>query len=144
MQLQYEAISRHKSSIFQLVQDLPIDIHDYISFFGVRNHGLFGKNKDIPKTEIIYVHSKLMIVDDRFMIIGSANINDRSLLGTRDSELAMIIEDPNGGYGKGSIFEFRCRIFEEHFGMSERNCKDLSGYWKKLNEIASNNTRIYR
>lgn len=91
MQLQYEAISRHKNSIFQLVQDLPIDIHDYICFFGVRSHGLFGKKKDIPKTEIIYVHSKLMIVDDRFMIIGSANINDRSLLGTRDSELAMVI-----------------------------------------------------
>lgn len=45
-----------------------------------------------------------MIVDDKRMIIGSANINDRSLLGTRDSELAMIIEDPKGSYGKGSIF----------------------------------------
>jgi len=71
-----------------------------------------GKNKDIPKTEIIYVHSKLMIVDDRFLICGSANINDRSLLGTRDSELAMVIEDPEGSLGKGSIFNFRCRIFE--------------------------------
>ena len=35
-----------------------------------------------------------MIVDDQKMIIGSANINDRSLLGDRDSELAMLIEDP--------------------------------------------------
>jgi len=25
--------------------------------------------------------------------MGSANINDRSLLGTRDSEIAMVIED---------------------------------------------------
>lgn len=56
----------------------------------------------------------------------------------------MVIEDPNGGYGKGSIFEFRCRIFEEHFGMSERNCRDLNGYWKKLSEIGKNNTEIYR
>ena len=45
-----------------------------------------------------------MIVDDRFMIIGSANVNDRSLLGSRDSELAMITEDPLGSVGKGSIF----------------------------------------
>jgi phospholipase D1/2 len=44
-------------------------------------------------TELIYVHSKLMIVDDRACIIGSANINDRSLLGNRDSELAVYIED---------------------------------------------------
>jgi phospholipase D1/2 len=104
MQIQYEAISRHKTSIFQLLQDLPIDIKEYISFFGLRNHALFGKEKNIPKTEIIYVHSKLMIVDDRFMIIGSANVNDRSLLGSRDSELAMITEDPLGSVGKGSIF----------------------------------------
>lgn len=57
-----------------------------------------------------------MIVDDRRMIIGSANINDRSLLGNRDSELAMVIEDPNGAYGKGEIFDFRCQIFGKFFG----------------------------
>lgn len=85
MNIQYEAISRHKSSIFQLLSDLPIDINDYIYFVGMRNHGLFGKDKNVPKTEIIYVHSKFMVVDDKFMIIGSANINDRSLLGSRDS-----------------------------------------------------------
>jgi len=42
MQLQYDAISRHKDSIYQLLQDLPIKIEDYISFFGLRNHALFG------------------------------------------------------------------------------------------------------
>ena len=46
-----------------------------------------------PVTEILYIHSKLMIVDDHKVILGSANINDRSLLGERDSELAIIIED---------------------------------------------------
>lgn len=40
-----------------------------------------------PITELIYIHSKLMIVDDRLVICGSANINDRSLLGNRDSEV---------------------------------------------------------
>lgn len=47
----------------------------------------------MPLTEIIYIHSKLLIVDDRIALIGSANINDRSLLGSRDTELAVIIED---------------------------------------------------
>jgi phospholipase D1/2 len=41
----------------------------------------------------VYVHSKLMIVDDFSVIIGSANINDRSLLGKRDSELAIVVQD---------------------------------------------------
>ena len=50
MQIQYEAINRHKSSIFQLLNDLPIDVNDYIYFVGLRNHALFGKDKHIPKT----------------------------------------------------------------------------------------------
>ncbi|KAF7727103.1 Phospholipase D1 [Apophysomyces ossiformis] len=44
-------------------------------------------------TEQVYVHSKLMIVDDKTVICGSANINDRSQLGNRDSEIAVVIED---------------------------------------------------
>lgn len=43
-----------------------------------------------PVTELIYIHTKLMIVDDNYVICGSANINDRSQEGNRDSELAVI------------------------------------------------------
>ena len=34
-----------------------------------------------------------MIIDDRMAICGSANLNDRSLLGTRDSEFSLVITD---------------------------------------------------
>ena len=85
-----------------------------------------------------------MIVDDKFMMIGSANINDRSLLGSRDSQLAMVIEDPDGLVGKGSIFEFRCRIFKEHFNMNPQLCADLNSYWKKFIQFSKYNTEIYR
>uniref|UniRef100_A0A672QHL2 Phospholipase n=1 Tax=Sinocyclocheilus grahami TaxID=75366 RepID=A0A672QHL2_SINGR len=44
-------------------------------------------------SELIYVHSKMLIADDNTVIIGSANINDRSMLGKRDSEVAVIYED---------------------------------------------------
>jgi hypothetical protein len=40
-----------------------------------------------------YIHSKLMIVDDRRVICGSANLNDRSMCGDRDSEIALVVED---------------------------------------------------
>ena len=50
-------------------------------------------SRSVQVTEIIYVHSKLMIIDDHMAICGSANINDRSLLGQRDSEVGMIIND---------------------------------------------------
>jgi phospholipase D1/2 len=58
------------------------DINQYLYFFSLRTHSLIEGN---PVTEIIYVHSKLMIVDDRIALIGSANINDRSLDGKRDT-----------------------------------------------------------
>lgn len=32
-------------------------------------------------------------MDDRVALIGSANINDRSMLGSRDTELAIVVED---------------------------------------------------
>jgi len=72
------------------------DPSEYIKFYGLRTHGQF-KSKDgnlgKPCTEIVYVHSKLIIIDDLKVLMGSANINDRSLIGDRDSEIAMVIED---------------------------------------------------
>jgi len=38
---------------------------------------------------MVYVHSKGMVVDDEYVVIGSANINQRSMEGTRDTEIAM-------------------------------------------------------
>ena len=43
----------------------------------------------------IYVHSKMMIVDDVYIIIGSANINQRSMAGTRDTEIAVGCYQPD-------------------------------------------------
>ena len=44
---------------------------------------------------MIYVHSKGMIVDDEYVLLGSANINQRSMEGTRDTEIAMGAYQPN-------------------------------------------------
>ncbi len=61
----------------------------YVKIFGLRNHTVMcGK----PISEIVYVHSKFLIVDDFYALMGSANINDRSMTGYRDSELAVIFE----------------------------------------------------
>lgn len=49
---------------------------------------------------MIYVHSKGMIVDDEYVIIGSANINQRSMEGTRDSEIAMGAYQPHHTWAK--------------------------------------------
>jgi len=44
-----------------------------------------------------------MIVDDRLAIIGSANINERSQRGDRDSELAAVIRDTDMMDGYDSV-----------------------------------------
>ncbi len=76
---------------------------------------------------MIYVHSKLMIVDDRYIIFGSANLNERSLAGDRDSEICIgmwpshyAVEDRC----VNQLRDFRIKLFQEHMGhgfAAERN-----------------------
>ncbi|RUS17342.1 hypothetical protein BC937DRAFT_90093 [Endogone sp. FLAS-F59071] len=82
--------------------------------------------RELYVTEELYIHSKLLIVDDRIVICGSANLNDRSQLGNRDSEIAMIIEDEdtirtrmNGKPYLAARFAhtLRCQLFKEHLGL---------------------------
>ncbi|KAJ1766493.1 hypothetical protein IW140_001438 [Coemansia sp. RSA 1813] len=77
-------------------------------------------------TELVYVHCKLMIVDDRYVVMGSANINDRSMVGNRDSEVAMVIEDSqpvvttmNGRPYQAARFahSLRIQLCQEHSGL---------------------------
>ncbi|XP_003791251.2 phospholipase D2 [Otolemur garnettii] len=87
----YRTLCRGEYSILhRLKAAMGTAWRDYISICGLRTHGELGGH---PVSELIYIHSKMLIADDRKVIIGSANINDRSLLGKRDSELAVLIED---------------------------------------------------
>lgn len=92
MHYEYATINRGLNSLIQtLKRKAPgISVQDYIGFFSLRNWGTIN-NKVV--SEQVYVHDKLLIADDRIAIIGSANINDRSMLGARDSEVAIRIED---------------------------------------------------
>uniref|UniRef100_A0A672KUT0 phospholipase D n=1 Tax=Sinocyclocheilus grahami TaxID=75366 RepID=A0A672KUT0_SINGR len=91
MHFNYRTMCRGEHSIIERLKCVMADCWiKYISFCGLRTHAdLDGR----LVTELIYVHSKLMIVDDCTIIIGSANINDRSMLGKRDSEMAVVVED---------------------------------------------------
>ncbi|CAK6973095.1 LOW QUALITY PROTEIN: phospholipase D1 [Scomber scombrus] len=91
MHFNYRTMNRGDQSIIsQLRKEMGDQWMNYISIAGLRTHAdLEGK----LVTELIYVHSKMLIADDNTVIIGSANINDRSMLGKRDSEVAVIVED---------------------------------------------------
>uniref|UniRef100_A0A8C3RRY4 Phospholipase n=1 Tax=Chelydra serpentina TaxID=8475 RepID=A0A8C3RRY4_CHESE len=91
MHFNYRTMCRGDNSILgQLKAEIGDRWINYISFCGLRTYAVLDGNL---VTELIYVHSKLLIADDNTVIIGSANINDRSMLGKRDSEMAIVVQD---------------------------------------------------
>ncbi|KAK3888882.1 hypothetical protein Pcinc_007096 [Petrolisthes cinctipes] len=70
---------------------------------------------------MIYVHSKMAIFDDEYIIVGSANINDRSLSGNRDTEIATGSYQPanvqtGSALAQGDVSMFRKALWAEHLG----------------------------
>uniref|UniRef100_A0A671XZN9 Phospholipase n=1 Tax=Sparus aurata TaxID=8175 RepID=A0A671XZN9_SPAAU len=86
----YRTMCRGEHSILSRLRELEDKWTEYITLCGLRTHSQLSESL---VTELIYVHSKTLIADDRCYIIGSANINDRSMLGSRDSEMAVFVED---------------------------------------------------
>lgn len=66
----------------------------------------------------VYVHSKLMIVDDEFTLIGSTNVGQRSM--THDSELHVGIVDGAGAFARA----LRTAIWHEHTGRDPAQLAD--------------------
>ncbi|KAF2202276.1 phospholipase D [Delitschia confertaspora ATCC 74209] len=125
MTCQYRSICRGETSIFARLRDAGIEPEDYIQFYALRSWGAIGPAKTLV-TEQLYIHAKCMIVDDRVAIIGSANINERSMMGDRDSEVACIVRDTEmiDSYMAGEPYKvgrfphtLRVRLMREHLGL---------------------------
>jgi phospholipase D1/2 len=121
---QYRSICRGEHSIFGRLRAANIEPEDYISFFSLRQWGIMSNN--VLVTEQLYIHAKVIIVDDRVALIGSANINERSMVGTRDSECAAVVRDTDmiwstmaGKPYRVSRFAYtlRLRLMREHLGL---------------------------
>ncbi|XP_039432741.1 phospholipase D2 isoform X1 [Culex pipiens pallens] len=120
----YASINRGKNSLLSRLSAAGIkNPMEYISFHSLRTHSTLN---GVPVTELIYVHSKLLIADDKVVICGSANINDRSLLGKRDSEVCVMITDEAFEEGRMNGESYPCGIyagklrkylFKEHLGL---------------------------
>lgn len=126
MQCQFRSICRGESSIFGRLRAENIEPEDYIQFYSLRSWGKIGPNKSIV-TEQLYIHAKCMVVDDKIAIIGSANINERSMLGSRDSECAAVIRDTDMLWSTMNSEPYlvgrfphtlRMRLMREHLGIN--------------------------
>jgi phospholipase D1/2 len=125
MQCQFYSICQGDSSVFGRLRAAGVDPREYIDFYALRAWGVLGPDRALV-TEQLYIHAKIMVVDDRIAIIGSANINERSMLGSRDSEVAAIVEDadmvPSRMAGEPYMVsrfahDFRMRLMREHLGL---------------------------
>ncbi|PIN09998.1 Phospholipase D1 [Handroanthus impetiginosus] len=138
---------------------------DYLTFFclGNRETKKSGEYEPSQKPEpntyysraqqsrrgMIYVHAKMMIVDDEYIIIGSANINQRSMDGGRDSEIAMGAYQPyhlsSKQPARGQIHGFRMALWYEHMGLLDNEfCyPETLECNRKVNKIAERNWKLY-
>jgi len=126
------------TDIVQALQAKGIEANpkDYLTFFCLGNREIKKDGEYEPEGKpqpdsdyfraqearrfMIYVHTKMMIVDDEYIIVGSANINQRSMDGARDSEIAMGAYQPyylaTRQPARGEIYGFRMALWYEHLG----------------------------
>lgn len=140
---------------------------DYLNFY------CLGNREEVPKSSgpsssqcnhsetvsasqkfqrfMVYVHAKGMIVDDEYVILGSANINERSLAGSRDTEIAVGAYQPYYTWGErkrhphGQIYGYRMSLWAEHMEKVDDLFKEPESLdcVKAVNNIAEENWKSY-
>ncbi|CAH9087032.1 unnamed protein product [Cuscuta europaea] len=169
MQMMYEVIAKELKS-----EKLEGSSHpcDYLNFYCLGNReecnnessSVFssqhsaGTSSDVVTASqkygrfMIYVHAKGMIVDDEYVILGSANINQRSMAGSRDTEIAMGAYQPHYTWASkhqthpyGQVYGYRMSLWAEHLGMIDPSFKEPenSGCVNLVNKIAEDNWKRY-
>ncbi|KAK9797766.1 hypothetical protein WJX73_008737 [Symbiochloris irregularis] len=125
-----------------------------------------GTNKEAEKTgsfpdrTFIHIHAKTMVVDDESVTISSANLNERSLSGSRDTELGMggwqpahtierartsssaTLEDGQVSYPRGQIYGYRRGLWQEHLGGNWEPCFEQPHSLqcvRRVNQLAQQN-----
>ncbi|APE28927.1 phospholipase D-like domain-containing protein [Aurantiacibacter gangjinensis] len=110
--IEEQAMSPARAKLVAALEEM--DKHD-------RFHIYVPYAKDMP----IYVHAKLMIVDDKVLRIGSANMNNRSM--GLDSECDVFIDTsrPANSDAGAAITALRHSLLAEHLGIREDAVPDL-------------------
>jgi len=110
-------------------------IEKWVSVFGMRS---WRKNPQGKLTTAgVYVHSKMILVDDSTFIIGSANINDRSMLGTRDHEMGVYAHNPT------AALELRNSLFSAHLGRTVGNSDNTRKLQDELIKAGKASAKCY-
>ncbi|KAL2250030.1 phospholipase D delta [Sesamum indicum] len=163
MQTMYEIIAREIKAA-QLENAHPTD---YLNFYCLGNRephaeesngsgqssssGSYVSASQKAGRFMIYVHAKGMVVDDEYVILGSANINQRSMAGSRDTEIAMGAYQPHHTWARkkgrphGQVYGYRMSLWAEHWGRIDQRFKAPEGLdcVKYVNRVAADNWMRY-
>ncbi|RHN71183.1 putative phospholipase D [Medicago truncatula] len=164
MQMMYEIIAR-ELRFMKLNDSHP---QDYLNFYCLGNREKFATEVSSPNSSpsgngdtvsasqkfqrfMIYVHAKGMVVDDEYAMVGSANINQRSLAGSRDTEIAMGAYQPHhtwskkNGHPRGQVYGYRMSLWAEHLGTIHECFKEPESLEcvESVNKIAEDNWRKF-
>jgi len=87
------------------------------------NHRLLGAtirsmSPSRDRADPLYVHAKVAVVDDRWLIVGSANLNAHSLFN--DTEMCVVTDDAS------LARETRVRLWAEHLELDEDTVASMS------------------
>jgi phosphatidylserine/phosphatidylglycerophosphate/cardiolipin synthase-like enzyme len=97
-----------------------------------------GSESSLPT----FIHSKVLVVDDRFLSIGSANCTNRSF--GLDSELNLVWEtdERRGPLGR-SIARLRASLLSEHAGIAhDERLMETDGLVQRLDALVEAGTRL--
>lgn len=158
------AIHRKKEKLKAAGLEYDASPTDYLNFFclGTREteEGSEATRVPPPKSlgdklsttrgHLVYVHSKMTIVDDEIALIGSANINQRSLDGTRDSEIVQASWQPEyratkTSVARGEVHGFRLHCWAHLTGVIEDSFRDPASLEcvRRFNSLAESNWCLY-
>lgn len=167
---QHRTMEMMYKKIAAAIEEHGLDTHptDYLTFYCLgKGESTDDIPEDLPQPDaetpaavnlreqarfMIYVHSKMMIVDDDYIIIGSANINQRSMGGTRDTEIAIGSYQPAhtgeacDGQPRGAVHEFRTALWSEHLGGTLEEVHAGAGTvdcMRAVNEAAQANWELF-
>ncbi|XP_024028177.1 phospholipase D alpha 4 [Morus notabilis] len=147
---------------------------DYLNFFCLANREIEGEGEYVAphsphpgshywnaqkhRRFMVYVHSKLMIVDDSYLLIGSANINQRSMDGERDTEIVIGCYQTDRNISSNNndnniikiiirdVRAFRMSLWYEHTGVTDDTFQEPQSLEcvEKMRSIGDQMWNIYK
>ena len=96
----------------------------------------------------IYVHAKIMIIDDRILRIGSANMNNRSMGLDSECDVFVDCERPGNDHCRVGVARLRHSLLAEHCGLEVEEIPGLLARYGSMagmiREIGTGRSRTLR